>query len=631
MKSTNELLRKIHDPNLSVTERALACCRLAKHLEEIGNYEAGCEALEEFWAGIGERPDVEKLEDEKVKAEVVMRAGSLTGWLGSIRQIEGSQEAAKNLITESIGIFESLNEVKKVAEAQTEIAVCYRRENMLDNARVVLSQALSRLDDEDGDLKRLALLRSAVIEKLAKQFKDALNILMSAAPLFETTANHTLKGRFHNEFAIVLENLGAIENSLEYLDRALIEYTASSFHFDQAGHSRYQACVENNLAMLYLKVNRVADAHEHLDRAQALFTRLNDNIHLGQVEETRARAWLAEGAFVKAEKSARSAVTMLGNGDEPSLLTDALITHGITLSHLHEHDEAKAAFEQAIQVSEQAGDLESAGLAAIAFIEQLGQQLSDEELCTIIERARELLKDNPKSTIRDRLLEGAFYVLSLVGTVHSDWTNYSFDRSVHRYEARQIRRALEDAGGVISKAARLLDLTHQRLHKILKNRHKSLRELLAEIIASGQESGSDADTISHLDQGSNEATQPIRILHVEDDPTIAALVQEISEHEGWKVEHCIDGTIALKELAADTDYDVLLVDYQLPGVNGLEVVRQARSMVHRQDLRIIMLSGTLHEAEAREAGADGFLRKPQDIGSIVETVNRLVGEHEQER
>jgi CheY-like chemotaxis protein len=630
MKSTKELLRKIHDPNLSPTERAVLCCQLAKHLEEIGNYEAGCEALEEFWSGIGERPKVEKLEDEKVKAEVVMRAGSLTGWLGSIRQIEGSQEAAKNLITESIGIFESLNEVKKVAEAQTEIAVCYRRENMLDNARVVLSQALARLDDEDGDLKRLALLRSAVIEKLAKQFEDALNIFMSAAPLFETTTNHTLKGRFHNEFAIVLENLGAIQNSVEYLDRALIEYTASSFHFDQAGHSRYQACVENNLAMLYLKVKRVADAHEHLDRAQALFTRLNDNIHLGQVEETRARAWLAEDAFAKAEKSARAAVTMLASGDEPSLLTDALITHGITLSHLNENDEAKAAFERAIQVSELAGDLESAGLAAIALIEQLGQRFPDEELCVIIERARELLKDNSNPAIRDRLLECAFYVLSLVGTVHFDWTNYSFDRSVHRYEARQIRRALEDAGGVISKAARLLGLTHQRLHKILKNRHKNLRELLAEIIGSGQESGSDTDAISDLDQGSNEATQPIRILHVEDDPTIAGLVQEISEHEGWKVEHCIDGTTALKELASDRDYDILLVDYQLPGMNGLELVRQARSMVHRQDLRIIMLSGTLHEAEAREAGADAFLRKPQDIGSIVEIVNRLVGEHEQE-
>jgi hypothetical protein len=47
MKSTKELLRQIHDPNLSVTERAVLCCRLAKHLEEIGNYEAGCEALDD--------------------------------------------------------------------------------------------------------------------------------------------------------------------------------------------------------------------------------------------------------------------------------------------------------------------------------------------------------------------------------------------------------------------------------------------------------------------------------------------------------------------------------------------------------------------------------------------------------
>ena len=178
-------------------------------------------------------------------------------------------------------------------------------------------------------------------------------------------------------------------------------------------------------------------------------------------------------------------------------------------------------------------------------------------------------------------MECAFYALSLVGTVQFDWTNYSFDRSVLRYEARQIRRALKDAGGIISKAARLLGLTHQRLHKILKNRHKNLRELLAEIIASGQESGSGADAISDLDQGSSEATQPISLLHVEDDPTIAGLIQEISEHEGWKVEHYIDGTIALKELASDRDYDVLLVDYELPGVNGLEFVRQARIMAPR--------------------------------------------------
>jgi CheY-like chemotaxis protein len=614
---TKDLLHQILNPKLAPNERARLRCELAKLLEEARNFEAAREAMGELWQRVGERPNLEGL-DEPTAADVLLRSGALTGYIGSTKQIASSQGMAKDLISESMAIFESLNDAKKVAEAKTEIAVCYAREWQLDNARVMLSEAVSQLDEEDGDLYRRALLRSAIVEKLDNRLSDALKGMTKAAPLFEGSTNHTLIGSFHNEFANVLRRLGERENSTEYMDRAVIEYTAASVHFEQGHNTRYQACVENNLALLYLKVNRIANAHEHLDRAQALFTTLNDNVHLAQVEET------------KAEKSARLAVTMLASGDEPSLLTDTLITHGITLSHLNENDEAKAAFEKGVLVSEQAGDLESAGLAAIALVQQMGQQLSDDEVSIIIERARDLLKDNPNPAIRERLLECAFYVLSLVRSVHSTWTNYSYDRSVHRYEARQIRKALEDAGGVISQASRLLGLTHQRLHKILKNRHKHLRHVLAEIIASGQESGMDADAISDLDQATDKTTQPIRVLHVEDDPTIAGLIQEISEHEGWEMEHCIDGTSALAALASDTDYDVLLVDCELPGVNGLELVQQARSMVHRQDLRIIMMSGTANELEAREAGADAFLRKPQDIGSIVENVNRLVGENEQE-
>jgi tetratricopeptide (TPR) repeat protein len=102
---------------------------------------------------------------------------------------------------------------------------------------------------------------------------------------------------------MVLEELGAIEHRDDYLDRALIEYSAASFHFDEARHTRYQACVENNLAMLFLKLDRFQESHEHLDRAQALFTQLKDNVHLAQVEETRARVFLSEGLLLKAAKS----------------------------------------------------------------------------------------------------------------------------------------------------------------------------------------------------------------------------------------------------------------------------------------------------------------------------------------
>ena len=304
MNPTKELLHQIINPKLSAGERAQLRCELAKQLEEARNFEAAREAMGELWRGVGERPNLENL-DQGTAADVLLRGGALTGHIGSTKQVAGAQEKAKDLIGESIAIFESLGDNKKVAEAKTEIAVCYAREGQLDNARVMLGEAVSQLDEQDGDLNRRALLRSASIEKLAGRLSEALNILAKAAPLFDTSNNHTLIGSFHNEFANVLRRVSEGGDPKDYIDRAVVEYTAASVHFELAGNTRYHACVENNLALLYLRTNRLVEAHEHLDRAQALFTRLNDNPHLAQVEDTRARVMLAEGSVAKAEKIAK--------------------------------------------------------------------------------------------------------------------------------------------------------------------------------------------------------------------------------------------------------------------------------------------------------------------------------------
>lgn len=201
----------------SLNERALLRCQLAKQLEEVGNYEGAREAMGDLWSNVGDEPNRAAL-DERTAAEVLLRVGTLTGWLGSTKQIGGAQETAKNLISRSIESFEALGDAKKVAEAQTEIALCYEREGALDEARVLFAEALRRLDDQDGDLKAVALLRSAVLEQIANRLNDALNTLRPAAPLFEASTNHTLKGRFHNEFGMVLRRLGAIENRPDYID-----------------------------------------------------------------------------------------------------------------------------------------------------------------------------------------------------------------------------------------------------------------------------------------------------------------------------------------------------------------------------------------------------------------------------
>ena len=181
-------------------------------------------------------------------------------------------------------------------------------------------------------------------------------------------------------------------------------------------------------------IRKFVEAHEHLDRAQALFTRLNDNVHLAQIEDTRARVMLAEGAVAKAEKIAKSAVRMLEKGGEQSLLPEALTTHGIALARLGEHEQARAAFERAIVIAEQAGDLESAGLAALTLFEQLAERLSDDEICETLERAHELLKDTKNAATRNRS-ESAFRALSMIHTFRPDWATFSLEQTLHHHEA----------------------------------------------------------------------------------------------------------------------------------------------------------------------------------------------------
>ena len=59
-------------------------------------------------------------------------------------------------------------------------------------------------------------------------------------------------------------------------------------------------------------------------------------------------------------------------------------------------------------------------------------------------------------------------------------------------------------------------------------------------------------------------------------------------------------------------------------VNGLDLIRHARSLEHRRHIPIIMLSATPNQAEAQSAGADVFLRKPEDIYMVTQSVKSLL-------
>ena len=475
MHLAKTLLEEIDNPSLTVNERASLRCRLARHQEAAGDYDAAREAMGELWQGLGARPMLEALDDE-TKAQVLQRAGAITGWLGSANQIEGSQEMAKDLISESVRMFEELGKRTRVGEARSDLAVCYWRAGAYDEARVTLEEALAEFNERDVEQRTIALIWKAEVERASKRLNEALLVYNQTAPLFAEVTDHSLAAHFHHGFANALKDLRAAENREDYTDRALIEYAAAGFHFEQAGHIRYQACVESNIGSLLGIIGRFENAHEHLDRAQMLMTRLKDNVHLAQVDDTRARVLLAEGRVVEAEKTVRAAVHTLEKGDELSLLAEALTTHGVALARLGHSDQARAALERAITVAEQVGDFESAGVSALTIIEILGASLSNEEVWATIDHAGVLLeKTEDNATLRR--LANAFRSLFLTHAMPtpSDWTNFSFKRAVQRYEGHLIKLALRETGGKVTAAARLLGFNHhQSLIALIESRHKEL-------------------------------------------------------------------------------------------------------------------------------------------------------------
>ena len=627
-------LAALKSDDLTLTERAKLSCRFAKKLEKTGDYEGACEALSEFWPDRNRPPKLDGL-DEPTKAHVLLRVGALAGWSGSAHQAAGSQETAKNLITQSIAIFEQLGESVRLAEAHKDLGICYFREGSFDEARIHLRGALTSLTEENGDLRAVILIWFGLVEGEAGRLHEALRLYNEAAPLIEKSDDHAVKGTFHNQFGLVFRRLAAPENREDYLDRALIEYAAASFHFEQAGNERYLARVENNLGYLFFTIGRYKDAHSHLDRARHLFLKLKDVGTAAQVDETRARTLLAQGYITEAQRMVRSAVRTLERGGEQAVLAEALITYGVVLARLGNYGRSKVLLERAIEVAETTGDLEGAGRAKLSIIEELSEQTSPPELASIYQSAADLLLHSQDPSSSKRSISCAGKVIeALAAAEHEDrrpnelsWEGFSFKREVLKCEKEMIERALRDAGGSVTRAAPLLGFKHhQSLISLINSRHKDLLKKRSAVRKRRHHLFSKPRKIKRkvTKTSPERATSQISILHVEDNEQIANLVREMGVSEEWVVEVCADGYGALEKLTGNNHYDVLVVDNDLPGLSGLELVERARKMRHRNRTPIVMLSGSNCETEAWSVGVQAFLKKPEQVSELPLTIHRLL-------
>jgi tetratricopeptide (TPR) repeat protein len=471
--------RKTVTSHLSANEAALQGCQTALELKDKGDYEGAQDAMRGLWKGFGHRPDTEGLEPS-VAAEVLLCVGILIGWIGSRNENGEADGTAKDLITESIIYFESVGDLRKVAEGRTELAYCYWRAGALDEARVMFTEALQKLT-MPGNARANALLGLSVVEWSDCRHVEALKILDDNTSLFKKIKNHTLKGFYHNQLAMVLRKLITPKDQRNSLRRIIIEYQEADHQFKLARNTIFRAMVKNNIANVLRQLSRFKEAHEYLDQARRLTVIVRDRVRTAQIDQTRAHVMIAQGQYKEAARVAGLAGRSFEKAGRQRLLIDALISRGIAISRLRKIEEAQFTFQRAIEVAQQVDVPKQAGLAALAMIEEL-DDLPVQTLAVAYERANLWLANSQSPDLLHRINAAASKLLArlqieLITEEAADAiTNQplDFDQELLKYENALIKRALSQVNGSVTRAAANLKMSYQKLGYILETRHKDL-------------------------------------------------------------------------------------------------------------------------------------------------------------
>jgi tetratricopeptide (TPR) repeat protein len=337
----------------------------AKEYESVGRYDEAAKCLSQYWKKTNERPDVSQL-NKAEQAEILLRCGSLAGYIGSCRQKKDAQELAQTLITEAMRLFSLFADFERISECETYIASTYQRMGQLDEARIWINSALEHGIDKNCEVRLYAYIIENLILLEEKKYIELVNKCKMLEPLFRKSRFYILQGDFNNSYAFGLMKLGHKNDALSRFDLAKQFYSKTN-------HYLYLAGVENNLAIFFKTEGVYSEAHKAAKSACENYKKLGDKNHEGYSIDTKAQIYMAEGNYEEALKYANEAIRMLSNGENYCYLANSMQTK----SHIQLYLKDYVAAQETMIASVNIASIHISQTQAKKFIEEYVELLKN--------------------------------------------------------------------------------------------------------------------------------------------------------------------------------------------------------------------------------------------------------------
>lgn len=120
-----------------------------------------------------------------------------------------------------------------------------------------------------------------------------------------------------------------------------------------------------------------------------------------------------------------------------------------------------------------------------------------------------------------------------------------------------------------------------------------------------------------------------RVLLADDDPAICSLIETVLRKGPYEIVVRNDAESALVALDREGRFDIIICDFMLPGISGIDLVERLRADARTRNVPILMISGHTNYAmdgRAKSAGANLFLNKPFTISQLRTAVNSLLAQ-----